>query len=97
MKLKARLARLAKAIPQPEPGTGRAPEWFADKVIAFCNHLYEQAGLGSAVTRLQPLEKTSRPALRSVLQNGLRHFHQAKGRRPTPEEFRAWWPRGGCP
>jgi hypothetical protein len=29
--------------------------------------------------------------------NGLKHFHQAKGRLLTPEDFKAWWPRGGCP
>jgi hypothetical protein len=97
MKLKARLVRLAKSLPQPEPGMGRAPEWFADKVIAFCRHLYGQAGLDPRATRLPPLDKTSRPALRCLLNNGLLHFHQAKGRRPTSEEFRAWWPRGGCP
>jgi hypothetical protein len=85
MKLKTRLARLAKTVPKPEPGTGRAPEWFADKVIAFCHHLYTHAGRPPA--RLLPSQKTSRPALSSQLNNGFSHFFQAHGRTPTPAEF----------
>jgi len=76
---------------------GHAPVWFANKVIAPCRHIYEQAGLDPKATRLDPPEKTSRPALRRLLNDGLKHFHQTNGRVPTPEEFKAWWPRGGCP
>src|SRR5579862_8179079 len=97
MKLKARLARLAKAVPKPEPGMGHAPEWFANKVIALCRHVHEQAGLDPKATRLGPAGKDESTGLRGLLNNGLKHFHEAKGRLLTPEEFKAWWPRGGCP
>jgi hypothetical protein len=58
MTLKARLSRLAKAVPKPEPGMGHAPEWFANKVIALCRHIYEHAGLDPNATRLHPPEKS---------------------------------------
>jgi hypothetical protein len=97
MKFLTRLARLKQVLPKPEPGLGRAPAWFADKVLAFCRHLYQQAGLDPDTARLPPLEKTDRMALRGLLNTGLGHFHRAHGRMVTAQEFGLWWPKGGCP
>jgi len=80
MKFLTRLARLEQALPKPEPGLGRAPAWFADKVLAFCRHLYQQTGLDPDTARLLPQEKTDRTALGGLLNTGLGHFHRAHGR-----------------
>jgi hypothetical protein len=97
MKFLTRLARLEKTLPKPEPGLGRAPAWFADKVLVFCRHLYQHAGLDPDAARLPPLEKTDRIALRGLLNTGFCHFRKAHGRKVTAEEFALWWPKGGCP
>jgi hypothetical protein len=97
MTLRSRLARLEKAAQPPAPRPGQAPVWFADKVLAFCRHLYWHAGLDPEAARLHPEEKTDRVALRGLLDTGFCHFRKCHGRQVTAQEFGAWWPRGGCP